>query len=310
MAPATAHGRALPRSRAAAARTSRSPGTLRCLPAPAGVRRVRSRSTRPHELPIVEASTARIANMPGGPPCCRLSCRMSGGVDEQVRSRVVGVFGDLPAEFLELPLGGAPGEIRIRLREAEFRKAVQPGGSGERLGQEQHVGIDRLDLTDQPRPEVRWLGVRVVDPKDLDAVVHPVLNNPQHLVVEAAGIVVEVQRVDVLVLLGRVFFRVGDRAVGQFSEPLPVIFFGPRVIRGALQRKIQCDFKPVVAGRGDEPVEVVDRPEVGGGWRRGRLRRCRWPTATPRRRVRPSRCCCGPCGAPCRSDEWAADTPR
>jgi hypothetical protein len=31
----------------------------------------------PHDVPMVEASTARMANIPG-PPCCKLSCRMSG----------------------------------------------------------------------------------------------------------------------------------------------------------------------------------------------------------------------------------------
>ena len=31
----------------------------------------------PHDEPMVEASTARMANMPG-PPSCRLACRMSG----------------------------------------------------------------------------------------------------------------------------------------------------------------------------------------------------------------------------------------
>ena len=62
-------------------------------------------------------------------------------------------------------------------------------------------GSTDFTLTDQPGPEVRRLGVRVVDPEDLHPVVHPVPNHPQHLVVEAGRIVVEVQRVDVLVLL-------------------------------------------------------------------------------------------------------------
>ena len=61
--------------------------------------------------------------------------------------------------------------------------------------------------------------MRVVDAKDLDAVVYPVPHHPQHLVVEAGRVVVEVDRVDVLVLLRRVL-RVGDRAVGQHGEPL------------------------------------------------------------------------------------------
>ena len=70
-----------------------------------------------------------------------------------------------------------------------------------------------LHLGDQPLPEVQRLGVRVVDPEDPHAVGRPVAHDPQALGVEALGVVVEVQRVDVLVLLRRVL-GVRDRAVG------------------------------------------------------------------------------------------------
>src|ERR1700730_15476475 len=45
------------------------------------------------------------------------------GVDEQVRPRVVRVLGDVLSEFAELPLAGAPGEVRVGLRESQFREA-------------------------------------------------------------------------------------------------------------------------------------------------------------------------------------------
>lgn len=43
------------------------------------------------------------------------------GVDEQVRPEVVG---DFVAEFDDFPLGRTPGEVGIRLREAELGQPV------------------------------------------------------------------------------------------------------------------------------------------------------------------------------------------
>ncbi len=53
--------------------------------------------------------------------------------------------------------------------------------AGERLGEEEHVRVGPLDLPDQPVPEVQRLGVRVVDPEDLHALVDPVPHHPQNL---------------------------------------------------------------------------------------------------------------------------------
>ena len=231
-----------------------------------------------------------------------------GGVDEQVRPAEVGESGDVVAEFGELPFGGAPGEVAVGLREAEFGQPVLAGRRRERLGQEEHVGIGVLDLTDQPGPEVGRLGVRIVDPKDLDAVVNPVPDHAQHLVVEPGGIVVEVERIDVLVFLRRIL-RVGDGAVRQFGEPLPVLA-GPRMIRCALQRQVQGHLHAQIACRGDEVVEVVDGAQARDEWRRGRPRRCRSPTAIRRLRERRWESCCGPCDVPCRSGGSAAGTRR
>ncbi|COV15761.1 Uncharacterised protein [Mycobacterium tuberculosis] len=101
----------------------------------------------------------------------------------------------------------------------------------------------------------------IVDAKELDAVVNPMLHHAQHFVVQALGIVVEVERIDVLVLL-RWILRVGDGAVRQLGEPLPV-FAGPRMIRCALQRQVQRDLHAQIACRGDEVVEVVDGAQAG-----------------------------------------------
>ena len=39
-------------------------------------------------------------------------------------------FGDLPAELGPTPIGGAPGEVRVRLGEAQFRQPVPTGRAG------------------------------------------------------------------------------------------------------------------------------------------------------------------------------------
>ena len=184
-----------------------------------------------------------------------------GGVDEQVGPGLVGVRGDLLAELGELPLGGAPGEIAVGLGEAQLGQPVEPGRAGERLGQEQHVGVDALDPADQPRPEVRRLGVRIVDAEDLDAVIHPVPHHPQHLHVEAGRVVVEVERIDVLVLLRRVL-RIGDGAVRQFGEPLPMVL-GPRMVGSALQGQVERHLEAQIRSGGDEVVEVLDGAQLG-----------------------------------------------
>ena len=184
-----------------------------------------------------------------------------GRVRPQALPAVVGVLGDRFGELGELPLGRAPGEIGVGLGEAQLGQPEQARRAGERLGQEQHVGVGVLDLPDQPGPEVRRLGVRVVDTEHLDPVGNPVPDHPQHLLVEAGGIVVEVERVDVLVLLGRIL-RVGDGAVGKHREPLGVLT-RPRVVGGALQRQVQCHLQALAAGGGDEFVEILDGAQVG-----------------------------------------------
>jgi hypothetical protein len=106
--------------------------------------------------------------------------------------------------------------------------------------------------------------VGVVDAKDAYAVVDPEVEDllarlPQR---HAVGVLVgpEVQRVDVLVLLGRVL-GVLDRAVRPVVEPLRVLG-DPGVVGRALQRVVERHLEPDGVGLGDEPVEVVDGAEL------------------------------------------------
>ena len=83
---------------------------------------------------------------------------------------------------------------------------------------------------------------------------------PQALGVEPVGVVVEVDRVDVLVLLRRVL-GVGDRAVGLGGEPLRVRA-DPRVVGRACRAKSSATSRSSSRGRAHERVEVGDRAEL------------------------------------------------
>ncbi len=202
-----------------------------------------------------------------------------GGVDEEVRPhQVVGVVGELAEVVLDLPLGRAPGEVRVGLVVADRAERAHHRRPGERLGQEQHVGVGAADLAQQPLPERHRLGVRVVHAEDPDAVRHPQLDDPQHLAADAGRVVVEVDRVDVLVLLGRVL-GVGDRAVGAGGEPLRVRSrpTGGRARTAAPGRGRSRGRAP---WRGPRTRRSPRTCRGRGGWCRGRRPSTRSPTAT------------------------------
>jgi hypothetical protein len=102
--------------------------------------------------------------------------------------------------------------------------------------------------------------VRVVYPEDPDTVAHPVLDDAEHLAADADRVVVEVHRVDVLVLLRRVL-GVGDGAVEPGREELRVTR-DPRVVGRALEGQVEGDLQTQLAGPLDEGVEVGDGAEV------------------------------------------------
>ena len=184
------------------------------------------------------------------------------GVDEEVRTEPgARLVRDLLQVLLELPFGVAPGEVGVRLLEPDLRQGLHHGGLGERLGEEDDLGVVGADVFEQPLPEVHGLGVRVVDAEDRDAAIDPEAHDPQDLAADALVVVVEVQGIDVLVLLRRVL-GVGDRAVGQRREPLRVLG-DPRVVGRALQREVEGELETGVLGRADEPLEVGERAELG-----------------------------------------------
>ncbi len=98
-----------------------------------------------------------------------------GCIQEKVGTKILalGITGDFRKIVLQFVLAGAPGKIGIGLREAELRKRLHHFGPGEGLRQKDHVRIGDLDLPDQPFPERKGVGVRVVDAKDAHSLRHP-----------------------------------------------------------------------------------------------------------------------------------------
>src|SRR6266852_7936288 len=118
-----------------------------------------------------------------------------------------------------------------------------------------------LELADQPYPERERLRVRVVDAKDLYALVDPEDDDRQQLCPELAPrLAFEVERIDILVLLGRVF-RVLDRAVRTMAEPFWMLF-GIGMIGRTLECDVQCDRQAVLTGDSNEVSEIVQGPEL------------------------------------------------
>ncbi len=152
-------------------------------------------------------------------------------VRPHVRAEVLAdrAAGQLREVVHQLVLRVAPREVRVRLAEAGLGQPVHHLGSGERLGQEQDVGMIGLDRADQPLPEREWLGVRVVDAQDPNALLDPEADHVGQALPQRRPVLgLEVERVDVLVFLGRVL-GVLDTAVGALAEPCRVLAY-PRMV--------------------------------------------------------------------------------
>src|SRR5687768_6602418 len=119
-----------------------------------------------------------------------------------------------------------------------------------------------LDLADRTLPETKRLGVRIVDPEEQHALIDPELDHvaqlaPQRLPVRT----LEIERVDVLVFLGRIL-RILNGAVGPPAEPLRMLGH-VRMIGRALKSDIERDFDAARTRVREQPPEVGVRAELG-----------------------------------------------
>src|SRR6516225_5506957 len=166
-----------------------------------------------------------------------------GRIDEEIGPEIFafGITGDLAQVGLQFLLARAPSEVGVGLAEAKLGERLHDFWSGEGLGQEDDVRIDGLDFSDQPLPERKRLGMRIVDAKDT----HPLCDPEQHDVPQGLPKSLIVRRVkvgidDVFVLFWWIF-RILDRAIGPASEPFRMLR-EPGMIGRALDGKVECDF--------------------------------------------------------------------
>ena len=175
----------------------------------------------------------------------------------EARAHVVGrLRRQLLHVLLELPALVTPRVIRVALLEADLGQRRHHRRLRERLGEPDDIRVRLRHVGDEPLPELDRLRVRIVDAEDLHAVIDPYLHHPTHLGVDARRVVVEIERVDVLVLLRRVL-RVGDRAVRPRREPFGVAR-DPRVIGRALQGDVHRHLEAEPLRLRDEEVEVLE----------------------------------------------------
>ena len=183
-------------------------------------------------------------------------------VREQVRPVEGAPREQLLHELRQLPARVLPREVRVRLSEADLRKGRHHRGRGERLGEEDDVGLLAPHLGDQPLPEGNRLRVRVVHAEDAHPPAHPDEHDVEQRLPETTPVVrSEVDVVDVLVLL-RWVLRVLQRAVGATVEPLGVLA-QPRMVGRRLDREVDADLAADLAAAGDHRLEVLDGAELG-----------------------------------------------
>ena len=184
--------------------------------------------------------------------------RVRPGVGPEVvdgaRRQVLEVLAQLPRRL-------APGEVGVRLVEADLGEALHHAGPGEGLGEEDRLGVLAADDADRPLPEGERLGVRVVDAERRDAAADPEPDHLGQLLPQTRPVLaLEVERVDVLVLL-RWVLGVLDRAVGPVSEPLGMLG-DPRVVGRALEGDVERQLHVALAAAGRQLDDVLDRSQL------------------------------------------------
>src|SRR5262249_34491043 len=118
------------------------------------------------------------------------------------------------------------------------------------------------ELADAPLPEAECLGVRVIDAEDAHAHVAPEQEDTPQLVPQRLPVLrLEVDRIDVLVFLGRVLCIL-DGAIRPLAEPFGMGLH-PGMVRRALEGDVDGDLDVVIVGAGEEMLEIVESAEVG-----------------------------------------------
>src|SRR5215218_8767283 len=100
-------------------------------------------------------------------------------VDKEIRPKKISLWiaDELVQILLQLPSLGPPREVCVGLREAQLGKPLHERRSGKGLGQEDYVRMQPLNFLDQPLPELKGLGMRVIHPENAHALGNPKKND-------------------------------------------------------------------------------------------------------------------------------------
>ena len=187
----------------------------------------------------------------------------------------------------QLLLGVAPGEVGVRLAEADLGQPVHHARPREGLGQEDHVRVGGRTLRDRPFPEREGLGVRVVDAEDAHALLAPELEDAGQRLPHRAPVAASRSRT------GRCpgTSSAGSRRTGCCRRRASGTTRGCSFTHGwsgahwnAMSSAISM---PCSAARCDAAARKSSSvPSSPAGSRCGRLRRRRSPTGCRRRRRR------------------------
>src|SRR5713226_8688079 len=118
-----------------------------------------------------------------------------------------------------------------------------------------------LGGADQPFPKCERLGVRVVDAKYFDAASDPEIDDAFQLAPQGAPVSrLEIERIDVLVLLRRIF-GVLHAAVGPVLEPSRMLRH-VGMVRRALECQVHRDLYAERARHDQKAIEVSEAAEL------------------------------------------------
>ena len=171
---------------------------------------------------------------------------------EKIADLRLGELGEILDQFR---LRVAPGKIGVGLAKAQLGQAIHDLSSSEGLRQEEHIRISVFHLANDPLPKRKRFGMRVVGAENPHTLLAPEKDDVFQLAPKLLPVFgLKVYRIDVLILF-RGIFRVLDRSVRTFAEPLRM-FRHIGMIRRTLKGDVQGDFDVKFFGFRDEALEI------------------------------------------------------
>ena len=112
-----------------------------------------------------------------------------------------------------------------------------------------------MHFSNHPLPKSNRLGVRIVDAKNRDASLGPKKEDPLQLLPELfPGWVVKIEGIDILVFFWRVLCIL-DGTIWPVEKPFRM-FFDVRMVRRAVERKVECQVHVALAKLFHEPSKI------------------------------------------------------